>query len=289
MSSRRSFLQQAGLLTAGALVAPSVLLAKSDKKIGIQLYTLRDQISKDVKGVIAKVAKAGYAEVETYGYSRENKFWGLEPKAFKQLLQNHKLTAPSGHFGFDQYIGAGKEDDLKSYIEAAKVVGMQYIVVPHLGESLRKSASDYQRVADKISKAGEACKKAGLQLAYHNHAFEFDTFGNKTGFDILLKETDPELVKFELDLYWVVRAGHEPVELFKANPGRFALWHVKDMDKANPKLNTEVGSGSINFRKIFECASLSGVQHIFVEQENFAMDPYQSIGQSYTYVKKKLL
>ncbi|WP_114783500.1 sugar phosphate isomerase/epimerase family protein [Botryobacter ruber] len=289
MSSRRAFLQQAGLLTAGALVAPAALLAKPNQKIGIQLYTLRDQISKDVKSVIAKVAKAGYSEVETYGYSRESKFWGLEPKAFKQLLQSHKLTAPSGHFGFDQYIAAGKEDDLKSYIEAANVVGMHYIIVPHLGESLRRSASDYKRVADKISKAGEACKKAGLQLAYHNHAFEFDKFGNTTGFDILLKETDPELVKFELDLYWVVRAGLEPVELFKANPGRFELWHVKDMDKTNPKLNTEVGSGSINFRKIFENTKLSGVKHILVEQENFAIDPFRSIGQSYAYVKKNLL
>ena len=289
MTTRRAFLQQAGLITAGAFLTPTALLAHPNRKVGIQLYTLRNEISKDVKGVIAKVAKAGYTEVETYGYSRDSKFWGLDPKAFKQLLQANKLSAPSGHFGFDQYIGAGKDDDLKAYREAAEVVGMKYIIVPHLGESLRRNASDYQRVAEKLAVAAAECKKTGLQLAYHNHAFEFDKFGNTTGFDILLKETDPEQVKFELDLYWVVRAGLDPVELFKASPGRFELWHVKDMDKTNPKLNTEVGSGSIDFKKIFKQAKLAGVKHILVEQENFAIDPYKSISQSYSYVKKNLL
>ncbi len=268
---------------------PSELLAKPTQKVGIQLYTLRDQISKDVKGVIDKVAKAGYAEVETYGYSLQNKFWGLEPKAFYQLLKANKLTAPSGHFGFDDYIGAGKDDDLKTYIEAAKAIDMKYIVVPYLGDKLRQSASDYQRIAQRLNTAAEACKKAGLVLAYHNHDFEFAKHGNTTGYDILLKETDKDLVQFELDLYWVVRAGLEPVDMFKANPGRFVMWHVKDMDKANPKLNTEVGSGTVNFKKIFSQASLSGVKHIFVEQENFAMDPFKSINQSFGYVKKNLL
>ncbi|MFT2008343.1 sugar phosphate isomerase/epimerase [Pontibacter sp. 13R65] len=289
MTTRRTFLQHAALLTAGALVAPSALLAKPTQKVGIQLYTLREQISKDVKGVIGKVAKAGYNEVETYGYSLQNKFWGLEPKAFKQLLSANKLTAPSGHFGFDDYIGAGKDEDLKTYIEAAKAIDMKYVVVPYLGDKLRQSASDYQRIAERLNTAAEACKAAGLGLAYHNHDFEFQKFDNTTGYDILLNETDKELVKFELDLYWVVRAKLDPVTMFNANPGRFVMWHVKDMDKANPKLNTEVGSGSVNFRKIFDQASQSGVQHIFVEQENFSIDPFKSINQSYAYVKKNLL
>ncbi|TXK49376.1 sugar phosphate isomerase/epimerase [Pontibacter qinzhouensis] len=289
MTTRRTFLQHAALLTAGAFLAPSALLAKPTQKVGIQLYTLREQISKDVKGVIGKVAKAGYNEVETYGYSLKNKFWGLEPKAFKQLLSANKLTAPSGHFGFDDYIGAGKDDDLKAYIDAAKAVDMKYVVVPYLGDKLRQSASDYQRIAERLNTAAEACKRAGLGLAYHNHDFEFQKFDNTTGYDILLNETDKDLVKFELDLYWVVRADLDPVTMFNANPGRFVMWHVKDMDKANPKLNTEVGSGSVNFRKIFDQASQSGVEHIFVEQENFAIDPFKSINQSYAYVKKNLL
>lgn len=290
MTTRRNFLQQAGLLTAGILIAPSCMVAKADtKNIGIQLYSLREELPKDAKGVIGKVAQAGYREVETFGYSKERGFFGMQPKEFADLLKQHNLTAPSGHFGLDSYIGEGNEEELKSYIEAAKAVDMKYIIAPYLGQQLRQSASDYQRVAERLSKAGEACKAAGLQVAYHNHDFEFQQFGDTTGLDIMLRETDPELVKFELDLYWVVRAGLDPVELFKKYPGRFELWHVKDMDKANEKLNTEVGSGSINYKQIFDNAKMAGVKHYVVEQENFAMDPFQSIAQSYTYVKDTLL
>lgn len=278
------------MLTAGILIAPSCMVAKADtKNIGIQLYTLREELPKDAKGVIGKVAQAGYREVETFGYSDEWGFFGMKPKEFAELLKQHNLTAPSGHFGLDPYIAGENEDMLKSYIDAAKAVDMKYIIAPYLGQQLRQSASDYQRVAERLSKAGEACKAAGLQMAYHNHDFEFQQMDNTTGYDILLSETDPELVKFELDLYWVVRAGLDPVELFKKNPGRYELWHVKDMDKANQKLNTEVGSGSINYKQIFDNAKMAGVKHYVVEQENFAMDPFQSIAQSYTYVKDNLL
>ncbi|WP_299758651.1 sugar phosphate isomerase/epimerase [uncultured Pontibacter sp.] len=290
MTTRRNFLQQAGLLTAGILIAPSCMVAKADQKnIGIQLYTLREQLPNDAKGVIGKVAQAGYKEVETFGYSTEGGFFGMKPNEFAALLKKHNLTAPSGHFGFDAYISEGKEDDLKSYIDAAKAIDMKYIVVPYLGENLRQSASDYQHIAARITKAAEACKSAGLQLAYHNHDFEFQQFGDRTGFDILLTETDPDLVKFELDLYWVVRAGKDPVELFKKDPGRYELWHVKDMDKADSTINTEIGSGSINFKEIFNHAELAGVKHMLVEQENFSIDPYKSIAKSHTYVKENLL
>lgn len=288
MTTRRNFLLQTSLLTAGALVAPSCLMAKADQKVGIQLYTLRKELPQDVKGVMAKVAKAGYKEVETFGYTKSNGFWGLKPEEFAQVLKKNKLTAPSGHFGFDDYI-KGKDEDLKSYIDAAKAVDMKYIIVPYLGENLRQSAADYQHIAERISKAAEACKAAGLQLGYHNHDFEFKELGNTTGYDILLKETDPEAVTFEADLYWVVRAGLNPVELFKAHPGRFALWHVKDMDKANPSINTEIGSGSIDFKDIFAHAKLAGLKQVVVEQENFSLDPFVSIGQSQKYVKEKLL
>jgi sugar phosphate isomerase/epimerase len=290
MTTRRNFLQQAGLLTAGILIAPSCMMTNPDqKKIGIQLYTLREELPKDAKGVIGKVAQAGYKEVETFGYSSDGGFFGMKPNEFAALLKEHDLTAPSGHFGFDPYIAGENEDLLKSYIDAAKAVDMKYIIVPYLGENLRQSASDYQRIAERLSTAAAACKDAGLQLAYHNHDFEFQQFGDTTGFNILLNETDADQVKFELDLYWVVRAGLNPVELFKKDPGRYELWHVKDMDKANPKINTEVGTGSINFREIFDNAELAGLEHIIVEQENFSMDPFESIAQSHAYVKENLM
>ncbi|MFD2244641.1 sugar phosphate isomerase/epimerase family protein [Pontibacter ruber] len=318
MNKRRSFLQQLGLLSAGFVIAPSLVSCNSQEQtaeeksttdaaattdtadtaastnlsqVGIQLYTLRELLPKDVKGVIVRVAQAGYQDVETYGYSKDGGYWGLDPKALKELLQSNKLISSSGHYDFGQYIATGNTDQVKTIIDAGKIVGQTYITVPYLGEEVRGSADAYKAIAEKLNKAGELCKQANLQLAYHNHDFEFKKFGDTTGYDILLKETDPSLVSMEADLYWFVRGGQDPVAYFKQHPGRFVMWHVKDMDKNSPNLNTEIGSGSIDYKQIFSQAGLSGVKRIFVEQENFAasMDPFQSITQSYGYVKNTLL
>ena len=289
MNSRRTFIKQVSMATAGVLLMPSFACAAPKKRIGIQLYSLRDQLPKDVKGVIRKVAEAGYKEVETYGYSVKDKFWGLEPAAFKSLLDENGLKAPSGHYGMDKFFTDGSTDELKTYIDASKIVGGEYISVPYLGDALRKNLDDYKKVAAGLNKAAELCKASGLKLTYHNHDFEFQPYGETNGYQVMLKETDPKLVQFELDLYWIVRSGHDPVKLFNENPGRFPLWHVKDMDKANPKINTEVGSGSIDFKKIFENAKLAGLEYPFLEQENFSMDPFESIKKSYNYINTELV
>lgn len=291
MNSRRNFIKQAGLAAAGALVLPSFACSAlaPTKKVGLQLYSLREQLPKDVRGTIAKVAQAGYTEVETFGYSLKDKFWGLDPKSFKSLLTEHGLTSPSGHYGMDKFMTDGNPEDLKSYIEAANIVGGEFITVPYLSDSVRKTEDDWKKVADKLNQASALCKASGLKLAYHNHNFEFVKYGEVTGYDIMLKGTDPKAVQFELDLYWVVRSGNDPVKLFTDHPGRFPMWHVKDMDKANNNINTEVGSGTIDFKKIYQNAKLAGLKHLIVEQENFSLDPYVSIKQSADYVKKDIL
>ena len=289
MNSRRTFLKQAGIAAAGALIIPSYACSAPNKIIGLQLYSLRLQLPKDVKGTIEKVAQAGYKEVETYGYSVKDKYWGLDPKSFKSLLKDNGLTAPSGHYGMDKFITDGNQDELKSYIEAAKIIDSEFITVPYLGDSLRKAPDDYKKVAARLNEAATLCKASGLKLAYHNHNFEFEKHGDVTGYEIMLKETDPNLVQFELDLYWVVRSGNDPAKLFAAHPGRFPMWHVKDMDKANNTINTEVGSGTINFKDIYSHAKEAGLKHFIVEQENFSLDPYVSIKQSADYIKKNIL
>lgn len=289
MNSRRTFLKQAGLAAAGALILPSYACSAPAKTVGLQLYSLREQLPQDVRGTIAKVAQAGYKEVETFGYSLKDKFWGLTPKEFKALLDENGLKAPSGHYGMDTFISTGNQDELKSYIEAANAIGTEYIVVPYLGDALRGGEEQWKKVAQKLNEAAAITKSAGLKIAYHNHDFEFTKVGNTTGYDILLKETDPDTIKFELDLYWVVRSGQDAVKLFADHKGRFPMWHVKDMDKTDPTKNTEIGSGSIDFKKIYAQANLAGLKHLIVEQENFAMDPYASIKQSAEYVKKEIL
>nr|WP_199076009.1 sugar phosphate isomerase/epimerase [Pedobacter sp. ASV19] len=290
MNSRRTFIKQTGIAAAGVLLVPSLAFKPANKKVGIQLYSLRDQLPKDVKGVIRKVAQAGYKEVETYGYSVKDKFWGLDPKAFRSLLNETGLKAPSGHYGMDNFIQTGNAEELKTYIEAANIVGGSYITVPWLGDELRKDLDGFKNVAAKLNQAAELCKASGLKLAYHNHDFEFKSHDGKTGYDVLLKETDPRLVQFEMDLYWVVRSGNDPVKLFEEHSGRFPMWHVKDMDKADPSHNTEVGNGSIDFKEIFKHSKLAGLKHAFLEQENnYVPDPFESIKKSYSYISSQLM
>jgi len=279
------------MAAAAALLVPSFACMSNDKKaIGLQLYSLRDELPKDLKGTIEKVAKAGFKEVETYGFSIKDQFWGLKPEEFKKLLDDNGLTSPSGHFGLGTFLTDGNTDELKAAIAAAKVLGSEYITIPWLDESIRKTADDYKKIALKINEAGKLCKEAGIRIAYHNHNFEFDKQGDTTGYEILLKNTDKNLVDFELDLYWVVRSGNDPIKLFTENPGRFTMWHVKDMDKKDPALNAEVGTGAIDFKPIFADAKLSGMKHFFVEHEtNYKPNPIESVAASCAYIQKNLI
>lgn len=300
MISRKNFLKKASLLSTVLLVNPGCMTKtdsnelEASRKVGIQLYSLREQISNNVTEVISKVAQAGFLEVETYGYSLENGFWGLSPSEFNSLLNENGLVSPSGHYDLGAALSKDiSQSDVKRLLddcaEAALATGQKVIVVPWIGEEIRQSKDDYKLVAEKLNMAGEELKKSDLSIGYHNHAFEFDVFEGETGYDVLLTETEADKVEMELDLYWVVRSGVDPLDLFEKHPGRFSLWHVKDMDKVNEDLNTEIGNGSIDFNTIFEQSKLAGLKHAFLEQENFAIDPYKSISTSIDYIKQSLL
>lgn len=278
------------MIAAAAFLAPSFAFAANQKAVGLQLYSLRGELPKDVKGILEKVAAAGFKEVETYGFSIKDQFWGLTPIELKKILDANGLKAPSGHYGLGNYLSDGDTTELKAAIAAAKVLGSEYVTIPWLDAPIRKSAEDYKNIAKRINEAGKLCKAAGIRLAYHNHDFEFHKQGDTTGYEILLKGTDKKLVDFELDLYWVIRSGNDPLKLFKENPGRFTMWHVKDMDKANSALNAEVGTGSIDFKAIFAEAKLSGMKHFFVEHEtNYKPNPLESVKASCAYIKKELI
>lgn len=290
MIKRREFLINAGLALGALAIAPTFAFGTKKRNIGLQLYSLRESLPKDVKGVLEQVAKAGFKEVETYGFSAKDVFFGTSAKDFKAILSDNGLKAPSGHYDFSSFIDKNNSDFLKASIETANILGSEYLTIPWLSESVRTNADGYKKTALKINEAAILCKDAGLKLAYHNHDFEFKTFGNTTGYEILLNETDKKLVDFELDLYWAVRSGNNPLKLFKENPGRFTMWHVKDMDKTDPKLNTEIGKGTIDFKAIFAEAKLSGMKHFFVEHEtNYYPNPIESVKTSCAYVEKYLL
>jgi sugar phosphate isomerase/epimerase len=285
--SRKSFLK------AGAFALATPMLSKlnnwevkAPSKIGLQLYTLRNEISKDLLGTLKKVAAIGYKEVELYGYS-DGKFFGKTPKEFKSILNGLGLDPVSGHYGAGVENKTAKgtlSNGWQKAVDDAAELGQKYVNCAYLTESERKTIDQYKKYVDLFNKSGEVAKKAGLQFGYHNHDFEFKKLSGQLPYDVIAS-TDPKLVKLELDLYWVVKAGIDPVALFKKYPGRFPLWHVKDMDKKDGSF-AEVGTGSIDFKKIFDNRKLAGMTHFFVEQDVAKIPPVQAIEISFKNVTK---
>jgi len=290
--NRRTFLETS--LATGVLASlPARAFAAMHeiKRVGVQLYTVRDDVKKDFAGAVAKVAAVGYKEVEFAGY------FDHSPAEVRSIVDKNGLSAPSCHVGYDIV-----ENHWPETIEAAHTVGHSYIVCPWVDEKIRKSPDGWKKVAETFNKAGAATAKAGIQFGYHNHTFEFTpdpNLGGKLPYDFLLDNTDPKLVAMEMDLCWISVTGHDPVAYFAKYPGRFPLVHVKDVKeipkvtpgKADEFLNTDfeknvmcaVGSGVIDWKRIFSHADEAGIKHFFVEHDA-PPDPYASITDSYKYL-----
>ncbi len=278
---RRDFIQASSVAAMGALAFPAALCElKKIGNMGVQLYTVRDNMAKDPIGTLKKVAEIGYTDVELAGYY-ERKFYGMPPIAFKRLLNELGLTTNSGHVGPDRL-----REDWEATVADAAILGQKYLVIPWLPESERKTIDQYKRLAEALNRGGEVAKKAGIQLAYHNHDFEFITLDGQVPYDLLLQACDPKLLKMELDLYWIIKAGKDPLAYFNQHAGRFHLWHVKDMDDTSDRFFTEVGNGTIDWSAIFKAARKAGMKHFYVEQDvckNHA--PLESIAISYKYLQ----
>jgi sugar phosphate isomerase/epimerase len=291
--NRRTFIQTSAA-TAAAVVSHPVWASDEThriRRVGLQLYTVRDLIKKDFDGTLAKVAAVGYKEVEFAGY------FDHSPKDVRATIDRHGLAAPSEHISY-----AVIEKEWPQTLEAAQIVGHRYIVCPYLEESQR-TADGWKRAAEAFNRAGEASQKAGIQFAYHNHSFEFAPtpgLGDKLPYDLLLAETDPKLVKMEMDLCWISVAGKDPLTYFKQYPGRFPLVHVKDfVNDPNSTGNytgatgpikfhghlADVGAGSIDWKRIFAESDEAGIKHYFVENDE-PKSPVEDIRISYNYLTK---
>jgi sugar phosphate isomerase/epimerase len=286
--SRSQFLKISTLAMSGVLLSSFDTSGKTQRKVGLQLYTLRDELPKDLEGTLKKVADIGYKEVELFGYS-DGKFFGKTPKEFKAMLQGLGLSAPSGHYITGKTMPAAKgtlTNDWKRAVDDAAAMGQKYMICAFLFPEERKTLDDYKRHAELFSKSAEVCKQSGIQFGYHNHDFEFVELEGQVPYDILLKQTDPKQVQMELDLYWVAFAGKDPVELFKQHPGRFPMWHVKDMEKSAERTFAEVGTGSIDFQRIFDAAKTAGLKHFFVEQDVTKRPPLEAVTISFNNINK---
>lgn len=269
--NRREWIQTA----AAALPGVACLNLRSPlnriDKVGVQLYTVRDAMAKDFDGTLAKVADIGYREVEFAGY------YNRDAKAVRAVLDRVGLTAPSTHVGFDA-LG----DSWQKVLDDSKVIGHQYVVVPSLPEDLRRTLDGYRRAAERFNQAGDAAQKAGIQFGYHNHNFEFQPLEGRMPYDVLLEASDPKLVQFEMDLYWTIFGGADPLPYFTRWPGRFPLVHVKDMTAQHTM--TDVGSGVINWKDLFSHRE-AGIRHYIVEHDQPA-SPFDSIRASYGHLSK---
>jgi len=288
MMNRRTFIRNTSMGFAAAVMASrfqdSLWATPLGKPIGLQLYTLRDQLEKDVPGTIKQLSAIGYHDVEIYSLYKR-------PAAeFSKILKDNGVTASSGH-----YLLPAVKNTWDKQLEDAKTLGLQYMVLAILDEKDRKSMDDYKQLAELLNKTAERTKQAGIQFCYHNHNFEFTKYGDTTAYDYLLGALDPKLVKFEMDCFWVTHAGQDPVAYFKKHPGRFPLLHIKDMkDKPAPTqtldakmgLFAPVGHGSIDWKRIFAAAPEAGVEHYYVEQDYCEVPPLEAVKMSYDYLQK---
>jgi sugar phosphate isomerase/epimerase len=261
-------------------------------KMGLQLFTVRDAMAKDVEGTLKRIAEIGYQDLETYGFDPETiSYYGKQAKSFKRILEEFNLTTSSGHYDLYRYFDKSN-DDLKSYvarcIDGAHSLGQSYITWPWLPPELR-SIEHFKLLTDKLNSAGEQVSKAGLGFAYHNHDFEFKETNGEFGYDIIMRNTDPSIVKLQVDLYWVMHSSKlSPAQLFEQQPGRFVMWHIKDMDKVTRDY-TELGNGSIDYKVIVPHATRAGLEWYYLEQGgNYAKNSMQSIEDSARFFKKNL-
>lgn len=243
-------------------------------KIGVQLYTLRNEMAKDVAGTLAKVAEIGYQEVEFAGYFDQT------PAQMRVLLDRYGLTAPAAHIPIEAL-----SQNWAAALEAAHLLGHRYLCVAWIPEEQRRTIDGYKRVAELFNRAGAEADAHGIRFAYHNHSYEFESLEGRLPYDVLLDATEPRHVALEMDIYWITRGGQNPLSYFDRYPRRFELVHVKDAGPPPEYQMKDVGAGTIDWRRIFAQRTKAGIHHYFVEHDEPA-DPFASIRASYAYLRR---
>jgi sugar phosphate isomerase/epimerase len=276
MQTRRDFLAGTGTLALGSILLPSFIM--SDKKInnaGVQLYTFRKEMLADAKGTLQKIAALGIKQIESAG-SDKGYYYGLTPKEMKQACTDLGMTLRSGHIQLD--------DKWQQTMNDAAESGQEYLVCSSMPTE-GQTADNYKKVAEIFNQAGEACKKMNIKFGYHNHGYEFESDKGAVLYDILLNNTDAALVHLEMDLGWVIAAGKNPIAYFNNYPGRFPLWHLKDMN-LEKKQSTEFGKGGLDIQLMLNNSRQSGMKYFFIEQEEYASTPFESMQQNMDYLEK---
>lgn len=281
--TRKGFLAISSLGFFGICACGTSSIMKPRKHLGIQLYTVRESISQNLEKTLENLANLGFTQIEIYGY--DGKFFGKSRTEFQTILKNVGLEVISSHHttGIVHNEKGTLLNGWEKSVEDLHYIGAKYMVCSYLFEEER-TAENYRKLPDLLNKSGEITNLANVDFAYHNHDFEFERFDStKTIYDFILDNTSPSLVKMELDLYWITKAGFDPLVYFKKYPGRFPLWHVKDM-KDGTKDFSEIGNGIIDFKRIFDERKLAGLKYWFLEQDSSDKDMFDSISISKKYL-----
>ncbi len=275
MTTRRSFIKRSGTAAIGALVLPTMGCSAPSPAFGVQLYSFRDALAKDAIKTLEGIAGLGIKKIES-ARSDKGLYYGLRPEQMGKVCADLGMQLISGHVHLD--------DTFENTMEQAAASGQEYVICSSLPTN-GQHVDNYKSVAEAFNKAGEACKKMGLKFGYHNHEYEFESDKGTVLYDILMDETVPELVHMELDLGWVIVAKKDPLHYFEKYPGRFPLWHLKDMNLANNE-STEFGKGALDIKKMMQYQKQSGVDHIFIEQEEYASTPMESMQHNMDFLKQ---
>ncbi len=268
---------------AGKLVGCSSanrMAAAASQSFGIQLYTLRDDMPKDPRGILKQLSEFGYKQIESFEHDKLGMFWGMKNTEFKQYMDELGMKIVSSH--------ADMNKDFERKAAEAGAIGMDYLICPYLGP--QKSMDDYKKAAEKFNISGEICRKNGLRFAYHNHDYSFQPLDGQFPQDVMMNATNKSAVDYEMDIYWVVTAGQDPIEWFNKHPNRFRLSHVKDRIKNLPlsekSASTTVGTGSINFPQILSAGKKQGLAYFIVEQERYdGTTPLKASQEGAVYMK----
>jgi len=292
--NRRSFVEKTGILGVATVLPLSCFSMKDDLKfkMGYQLYSVRDALAKDPIATLKALKSMGYQDFEAYGFDDEKEeYYGFKSSEFKNILDDLELSVTSGHYGFHTYLNRS-EEELMRFVDAcivgARKLNSKYITWPWIAPEQR-TLDNFKLMSHKLNTIGEQVSKAGLGFAYHNHGFEFEDHNGKNGFDIILNETDASLVKLQMDMYWVLHSSnYTPKKLIDEQPGRYVMWHIKDMDKVTRDY-TELGNGSINYLELLPDPIKSGLEFYYLEQGgNYAINSMKSAEESSEYFKRHL-
>lgn len=274
--NRRSFVAELAALGlaagAGAQGCAPTAVRRRSWPLGVQLYTVRRELESDFQQTLERIASLGYAEVEFAGYFNKS------VQAVASVLRQSGLHAPAGHFPLESL------DKWDETLEFASEVGHRYVVIPWVPQERRADAQAYRELARAFNGAGERARRSGIRLAYHNQEYDFIPADGAVPFDLLLAETDPALVEFELDVYWMVKFGQDPLHYLRSWPGRFPMLHLKDSSGAPEHRMTEVGSGAIDWPAILSLGSETGARHLFVEHDEPA-SAFASVEASLRYLQ----